>query len=113
MTTPSYNKLATSTAIIMRSPPMGADGKMGPMTQAGTLLITPPDTMDASAILGFGIQNPHSAWVVYYEGSFDFHKGDKFIIDGITYQMRNIRKFPNYRKTGNSSYEIVIELPEP
>ena len=112
MTTPSYNKLATSTAIVMRSPGV-VDGKVGPRTQVASFAICPPDTMDASAVLGFGIQNPHSAWVVYYEGTFEFHKADQLIIDGTTYNLRNIRRFPHYRKSGNLSFELVIEKPEP
>lgn len=112
MSTPSYDKFATETVEVWRSPAPDADGKVGAQTQIATLTTLPPDTMDASAVLGFGIQNPHSAWVLYYEGSFEFKKGDKLEINGIKYQLRNMRKFPDYRHEDNTSWELVIELPE-
>ena len=112
MTTPSYNRFATASVEVYRSPAPDADGKVGDRVLVDTIMALPPDTMDASAILGFGIQNPHSAWVLYYEGSFEFKKGDRLIIDGVEHQLRNIRKFVNYRDPNNTSWELVIELPE-
>lgn len=112
MTTPSYNRFATATVEVWRSPAPDAEGKIGPRVLVDTIQTLPPDTMDASAILGFGIQNPHNAWTLYYEGTFEFKKGDRLHVDGVEHQLRNIRKFPDYRNPGNTSWELVIELPE-
>jgi hypothetical protein len=112
MPTPSYVKLATATMLVKRSPAVTDDGKIAAPEVVAELLVTPPDTMDASWILGYGIQNPHSMWVVYYEGDFSFFKSDRLEIDNIEYNIRNLRIFPDYRDPANTSYEIVIEKPE-
>ncbi len=107
----SFQKLATETGTVKRT---GAfvDGKKSQGTTQFEFPCTPLDTMDASAIFGYGIQNPHSVAVIHAEGSFSFHKSDIIILENVEYKIRNIRKFVNYRKPGIHSFEIVLEIPE-
>lgn len=111
MTTASFTKLATSTAVIYRNPEI-VDGKRGPKDYVATILVTPPDTMDATIGFGFGLSYPHNMWTTYYEGTIDLQYGDELVIDEVSYKIKNIRKFPNFKKSDNTSYEIVIEALE-
>lgn len=111
MGTTSFNKLATRTATIKRT---GAfvDGKKSEGETQFEFPCTPLDTMDASTLFGYGIQNPHSVWVIYAEGDYEFHKSDVVIYEEQEYKVRNIRIFPDFKKPDNTSYELVLEIPE-
>jgi len=109
--TTSFDRLATETAQIYRNPEI-VDGKRGPKVLAFEIKVTPPDTMDATMGFGFGLSYPHSLWSIYYEGDVVLQYGDEVVINEVTYKIKNIRTFPHFKKIGNTSYEIVIEVLE-
>lgn len=109
--TASFDRLATETVMFFRSPAL-VDGVRGEPTLLLETPCTPPDTMDASYGFGFGLGYPHQVWTIYIEGDHELKTGDVAIVDDKQWMVKNVRKFPSFRTSGNTSYEIQLEVPE-
>ena len=104
----SFRKLGVVDCYVKGPPPMVNGIKQGENLKFFTQCSL-PDSMDADILLGYGINDPHSVWLIMFEGKFEILPEYVVEIAGVDHTIRNVRPFPNFKKNKNTSYEVLIQ----